>query len=134
MRAFRTGLPARCRRSVNALSIAARLGRTPTWMRTPSRVNVRATPRAHLPSAFRAASAWEGGAMLVRMEAADDGAGEQRDLAEHELPQQAGGAVAERLVAALRRRDEARARAEVLTAPSTSAQTSRMLFAISACP
>ncbi len=109
MRALRTGLPARCRRSEKALSIAARLGRTPTWMRTPSRVNVRATmPGPDLAVGIPGACERLGGRCDARQDRGrHDGAGEQRDLAEHESPEEAGGVVAERLVAALRGRDRA---------------------------
>ena len=55
--------------------------------------------------------------MLVRIAAASDGADEQRALAQHEPPQQPRRALAERLVAALRRGDEARPRAEVVDGP-----------------
>ena len=50
--------------------------------------------------------------MLVRIGRSDDGPGEQRRLAEHQPPQKSRGAVAERLVAALRGGDQARARAQ----------------------
>ena len=116
MRALRTGLPARCRRSAKALSIAARLGRMPDLdAHAVARERARHDPGTDLAVGFPGACERLGRRCDARQDRGrHDGAGEQRDLAEHEPPQQAGGAVAERPVAALRGGDKPRARAQVV--------------------